>query len=231
MNRMWKSSLIIICFAFLPAFCGCGDDNVHPRLDDGIVGQVTDGAGNPVAGAAIGLVFNTQAPDPFAKPSTGLTFDMPDAGHLKVMILNAAGETVRILVDEESPAGNHSVFWDSRVATGDLAPNGPYSMVVEVQQQEIASAYILISNQGVETLFERANATTDAEGYFRIPRDLVPTGVTLPVPIGGELIDQVISLEVTVEAARISGQGTVYVQRTITLPASWEIFTVDISLH
>ncbi len=221
------SIIMLVCFL---AVIGCGDDSTQVQIEDGIVGHVSDNAGNPVAGAAIGLVYETHAPDPYAKPTLSFGFVLPEAGYLTVMILDGQGETFRMLMDEDSPAGNYSISWNTLDANGDLAPNGIYNIVVEMDREEIARASLLLSNQGDQTLFERANAITDTEGNFTIPKDLVPTGIILPVWVEGEVIDQVVSNELTIEVAWISGQETSYSQRSITLPEPWENFSVEIQL-
>ncbi len=64
-------------------------------------------------------------PNPFAA-STTIAYQLPQAGHVRIAIYNAAGQLVRTLADEEESAGQKSVTWDGATATGERAPNGVY---------------------------------------------------------------------------------------------------------
>ncbi len=51
-------------------------------------------------------------PNPF-NPSTTIKFSIPQKTNVKLNIYNSIGELVTTLVNEEKPAGNYSVKWDS----------------------------------------------------------------------------------------------------------------------
>lgn len=225
----------IILLAMLGA---CGDN--HPSqsyesgLDDGIVGIITDAAGNPVAGAAVCLAFQIELPDRFAKPTTRISFDLPVAGAVTVKVLDRRGDLVRILVDGDLPAGSHAVTWDTRDDSGKLVPNGYYDVVVEPEGGESTRFCLLLSARDLETFFERANAVSDDEGYYRIPRDLIPVGAIVPASFGedggGDVLDLVVSEDMIIEAARNSASGVIYKALPATLAVDQDRLVVDITL-
>ena len=77
-----------------------------------------------VAGGAIekpaSFELRQNFPNPF-NASTSIHFDLPRAGYVRVEVMNIAGESVDLLVDEYRPAGAHLVRWDAR-----RQPSGVY---------------------------------------------------------------------------------------------------------
>jgi hypothetical protein len=51
-------------------------------------------------------------PNPF-NPSTTISFDLPEANHVRLDIFNVLGQKVETLVDQNMPAGTHEVEWYS----------------------------------------------------------------------------------------------------------------------
>ncbi len=57
-------------------------------------------------------------PNPF-NPQTTITFDLKDAGEVKIIIFDITGREVNRLVNKYMPAGRHKILWDAtRFATG-----------------------------------------------------------------------------------------------------------------
>jgi hypothetical protein len=52
-------------------------------------------------------------PNP-ANPSVTLQYALPDAGHVRIEILNVLGQNIRELVNEKKPAGQWEIVWDGR---------------------------------------------------------------------------------------------------------------------
>ncbi|PIV80757.1 hypothetical protein COW53_08025, partial [bacterium CG17_big_fil_post_rev_8_21_14_2_50_64_8] len=98
-----KPYLILLALATLLPGTGCSDGTT-PRVNDGLVGWVTDSTGAPVAGAAIGLEYEVQVPDPYAKPSTALKFQLPEATRVTLVVLDGMDQLVRTLMDGQLPA-------------------------------------------------------------------------------------------------------------------------------
>ncbi len=52
-------------------------------------------------------------PNPF-NPSTTISFDVPEGGHVTLRVYNAAGQLVTTLVDQPVSAGRHDVRWNAQ---------------------------------------------------------------------------------------------------------------------
>jgi hypothetical protein len=74
----------------------------------------------PGAGASL-----RATPNPF-NPSTRLTFAVPQAGHVALVVFDIAGRRVATLVDEVLAAGDHQVTWSGRGDDGQVQPSGVY---------------------------------------------------------------------------------------------------------
>lgn len=64
-------------------------------------------------------------PNPF-NPETVLKFNLPEASKVSLNVYNILGQVVRTLVDEELPAGLHSVVWDGKNGQGADVASGVY---------------------------------------------------------------------------------------------------------
>jgi hypothetical protein len=66
------------------------------------------------------------APNPF-NPETVLSFDLPDAREVSLVVYDLAGRTVRTLMDDEvRGAGRHEMKWDGSNDQGTAVPSGVY---------------------------------------------------------------------------------------------------------
>jgi hypothetical protein len=73
-------------------------------------------------------------PNPFSPPergfagnsSTVINFALPQAGRVTVNVYNEIGQLVRTLVDHEMAAGRHSIHWNGRDQSGQIAAAGLY---------------------------------------------------------------------------------------------------------
>src|SRR5262245_2932039 len=72
---------------------------------------------------------------PFPNPShagVALRFSTMNAGPARVVVVDLAGRSVRLLMDETAlPAGSHTLSWDGRDASGGPAGTGIYFMSLE----------------------------------------------------------------------------------------------------
>ena len=64
-------------------------------------------------------------PNPF-NPDTEIEYNLPQPGHIHLMIYNVLGQDVRTLVNEVRPAGYHVVSWDGRNSNGLPVGSGVY---------------------------------------------------------------------------------------------------------
>ncbi len=106
------------------------------RLD--LVQNIMDYFGKTAPGTGTGIVdgapVNTLAqayPNPF-NPVTKIAYSVKDAGRVTVRVYNAAGRTVRTLLDEETAAGTDGhVVWDGRNDRGERCGSGVYFYRIE----------------------------------------------------------------------------------------------------
>jgi len=64
-------------------------------------------------------------PNPF-NPETSIEFALPEAGKVELDIYNVLGQKVNALVDEQLPAGYHTVVWDGTDNRGIKVASGVY---------------------------------------------------------------------------------------------------------
>ena len=64
-------------------------------------------------------------PNPF-NASTGIKFTLPEPANVTLNIYNILGQKIASLVDEEKPAGTHTVFWDGKDKNGAEVASGIY---------------------------------------------------------------------------------------------------------
>ncbi len=72
----------------------------------------------PLAPTTVATALNQNSPNPF-NPQTAISFSLAAAGRVNLNVYNARGQLVQTLVDDEMPAGAHTVqFNASRLASG-----------------------------------------------------------------------------------------------------------------
>ncbi len=76
-------------------------------------------------------------PNPF-NPETALRFHLPQAEHVSIRIFNTLGQEVKILVDDQYPAGIHRAIWDATDKTGNRVSSGVY--IYQIQAGTFAQA-------------------------------------------------------------------------------------------
>ena len=80
-------------------------------------------------GAAADLSFAPLEPNPF-RASTMIRFAQPEAGPVRVSVLDSAGRRVRLLRAADLGAGSHALEWDGRDDSGRAVPSGTYFVSV-----------------------------------------------------------------------------------------------------
>lgn len=68
-------------------------------------------------------------PNPF-NPTTAIPFALSRPARVSIVLYDTRGRTVRVLLDENRPAGWHSVVWNGRTGRGGEAVSGVYFAVV-----------------------------------------------------------------------------------------------------
>ena len=90
---------------------------------------VAGGAGGAVSFVPVRNELSVNRPNPF-NPTTTIPFALSSSGRVILTLFDTRGRVVRILVDEERPAGWHTVIWDGRTSGGGDAASGVYFAVV-----------------------------------------------------------------------------------------------------
>jgi hypothetical protein len=72
-----------------------------------------------------GYELSQNYPNPF-NPSTGIRFQLPEAGHVVLKIFNTLGENIRTLVEGEFGAGVYALRWNAQNDRGEKVPSGVY---------------------------------------------------------------------------------------------------------
>jgi len=89
------------------------------------------------------LLLENNYPNPF-NPTTQIRFGLPTTSKVRLMILNQRGQTVRVIVDGEKPAGWHTVTWDGKNESGHEVASGIYLYILEADNKKILKKMTLI---------------------------------------------------------------------------------------
>lgn len=84
------------------------------------------------------VALDQNYPNPF-NPTTQISFDLPDAGAVRLVVYDIAGREVRVLVDSELAEGRHAVSFDA----GRLA-SGSYVYRLETPSKVITRQMLLV---------------------------------------------------------------------------------------
>lgn len=71
------------------------------------------------------FALHANTPNPF-NPTTVIHYDLPEAGDVTVKIFDLLGKHVRMLVQQQQPAGRYSVIWDGRDESGQIVTSGVF---------------------------------------------------------------------------------------------------------
>jgi cytoskeletal protein CcmA (bactofilin family) len=82
-------------------------------------------------------VLEQNYPNPF-NPSTEISFQLPVASEVKLVIYSVTGQVVRELVNGELPAGRHTLSWNGRNRAGELMAAGVYLYRLTVERNGAA---------------------------------------------------------------------------------------------
>ncbi|RMF59158.1 MAG: T9SS C-terminal target domain-containing protein [Calditrichaeota bacterium] len=64
-----------------------------------------------------GFSLQQNYPNPF-NPETLIRYSVPVRSQVRISVLNGLGQTIDVLVDQQKPAGEHSVVWHATVPSG-----------------------------------------------------------------------------------------------------------------
>jgi|GEM_PF-5601076 len=176
---MKKICVLVIALGLL-GLSGCSDDPTEP-VSGAITGQVLDGDGQPVAGAAL-LVEYEMPVFPADKPMTQVKFEIPKPGAARLWITEScSGETIRVLMDDTVDAGTHAVTWDGTDTAGLIVTSGVYIYHLEFDGEIITRDLVLFHGgyaAEADPDHYRHHAVSGADGRFRFVQDCLPFGHT-----------------------------------------------------
>lgn len=109
---------------------------------DEVTGSPTDvtDADGQLPGA---FALSQNYPNPF-NPDTEIRYSLPSRGHVELSIFNILGQRVAKLVDEEKPAGVHTVRWNGTDARGQAVASGIYLYQVRMGEYTASKKMILV---------------------------------------------------------------------------------------
>lgn len=64
-------------------------------------------------------------PNPF-NPATAIDFSLERQTNVRIEVFNILGQSLRTLINEEKPAGDHTIYWDGKDNTGQTVASGIY---------------------------------------------------------------------------------------------------------
>jgi hypothetical protein len=82
----------------------------------------------PIASGSLPLLY--AQPNP-VRNGTSITYRVMGSGATRLMLHDAAGRLVRILVDQDKSAGMHSFTWNVHDAAGNPLPSGVYFLTLQ----------------------------------------------------------------------------------------------------
>jgi len=82
-------------------------------------------------------------PNPF-NPETMIKYDLPNPGHVTIVVYNVLGQKVKTLVDEHKDTGHHTVNWDGKDKQGKEAASGIYFYEIKTPGFEKTKKMILL---------------------------------------------------------------------------------------
>ena len=72
-------------------------------------------------------------PNPF-NPTTSISFNLPDASRVKLSVYTNLGQLIKVLVDEELPAGQYQAVWNGLDVNGNVLASGLYLYQLKTEQ-------------------------------------------------------------------------------------------------
>ncbi len=80
---------------------------------------------NELARLQNALMLSQNYPNPF-NAGTDIKYSIPNRSHVVIEIYNLLGQKIKTVIDEEKPAGHHTVTWDSTDDWGNVVASGIY---------------------------------------------------------------------------------------------------------
>ncbi len=82
-------------------------------------------------------------PNPF-NPSTNISYQLPDNGHVKLTVFNLSGQTIKKLINGNQASGTYKVKWDATDEKGLSVPSGVYYYQFQTEDYQETRKMLLI---------------------------------------------------------------------------------------
>jgi len=82
-------------------------------------------------------------PNPF-NPTTTISYNLPQAGHVTLEVYNVAGQKVRTLVDQHQDAGRQSIIWDGKDEYSSQVASGIYFYRIDTEDFSSTRKMVLL---------------------------------------------------------------------------------------
>lgn len=168
----------------LTLLTACSDSTKPEATLGGIRGAVVDAQGQPVAGAAVVLQYAIDPPmaGKQDKIQTMVRFDLPAAGPVSMWLGSFCDDdTVRVLIDGELPAGQHSIIWNGLDDLDRVLPDGVYWSHLVTAEGETRKDLLML-HLGYSELADGGELApltlTDERGHFALDQGCLPFGHT-----------------------------------------------------
>jgi hypothetical protein len=110
-------------------------------------GQPTTGVEEPEeswpSGAPLAFQLHPAAPNPLVS-RTVMSFDIPQARRVRLVVWDAAGRHVRTLAEGPLPAGRHHVAWDGTDDRGRSAAAGVYFLRFDAETMHARQKLVIL---------------------------------------------------------------------------------------
>jgi flagellar hook assembly protein FlgD len=104
---------------------------------------VTSAGEDEPSGLPTRITLSQNYPNPF-NPTTTINYSLPVRSEVVLEVFNVLGQRVRILVNQEQPAGTYAVEWDGTSESGDPVATGIYLYRLRTEQAHASKKMLLI---------------------------------------------------------------------------------------
>jgi flagellar hook assembly protein FlgD len=89
------------------------------------------------------FILRQNFPNPF-NSTTAIEFRLSARSHVKIKVVNLLGETVRMLIDQDNPAGTYRVIWDGTNDAGKSVSTGFYLYRLQAGNTSLTKKMLLL---------------------------------------------------------------------------------------
>jgi hypothetical protein len=123
------------------AEAGALESELHGAFYGGTAAMKNGKRSNPANPVEFELAQNY--PNPF-NPTTSISYTLPEAGMVRLVVFDVLGREVQSLVQSEMAAGNHTAVWNGRDMAGRSVASGTYLYRLTAGNQTVSRTMLLI---------------------------------------------------------------------------------------